>query len=411
MTAQHSTHRIGAPWRWFLYLLTPPLIALMGWGLYEVISNYRAGDPDVGLGALVVAVTMLGGITLLFLYGLILAYRGDVRIDADRMVVRGVFTTIVVTPERITGFRIDNDQIYVYLRDRRFGLHLSYLDGQWKIEHWLRQHAEDVLETVLAEEDEAIARDTELGFTTEDKEARLRRLRVWVERSNWLTYLAAAAAVGNAIFLEHRSVETAAIATLVFVPLFLDLLALSNRGHIQVDHDEGSRYPQIFTATMTAGVTLFLLAAFERGALVDKRCFYEVLALAVVAKGLLWCLIDAPRLSRMRERGRGVLILTIAGMFAIPAAWVGGGLYFVNKHLDTSQAVWHVTRVIERKTASGKITTYELIVAPWSEDIREPLAIDVRRADYEAYAEGSAVRIAVRDGGIGVRRVSDLQRP
>ena len=408
MSSPQSTHRVNKFGRWLTVLCVPALLALMSWGIAEVIGNYRSGDADVNIWVSAFALLMFGGLSMVFLAGLLWAFRGRIVIEGDRMIVRGALTTTVVTPERMDGFRILNGQLYVYLRDRRFGLQIAYFERPWFIEQWVRQRTTDILGEMLEEEDAAITKDIELGWTEADREHRLESLQRLVRRFNLLVYIAAGAAVGNALFVNHNVVERAAVGALVLLPVFLDFIALSHRGHIRIDHDEGSRYPEIFTATFTSGIALCLLAAFEPGALVDEWRFYEILIAAIVAKGLLWCLIDTDRLGVLRRRGGEVLAWTVFALFAIPALWVGGSLYFVNKHLDVSNATSYRTEIVAKKKTSGKIPTYSVTVAPWDASLVEPIEIQVRHVDFESFEAGMWVRVSVREGAIGVRWVSGL---
>jgi len=409
MPSPQSTHRVTRGWRWFIALTVVPLVGLMAWGILEVIGNYRSGNPNVTIWIALPAIAMMGGLSIVFICGAIWAFRGNIEIEGDRMTLRGVFRTTVVTPDRVRGFRVVNHMLSVYLVDRRLALQIGYVNDLHLIRQWLEQHTTDLLGDMLAEEDAGISADVGLGFSEAEKEQRLAALRRLVRKFNVVVYVTAGAVIVNALFLHHDAVEKVGTFALMLAPLCLVLIALSNRGHVRIDYDEGSRYPQIFSAVFAAGIVLMLLALFDRGALLDEGRFYRMVTVAVVVNALIWLFIDAERLRTLRKRGMFALAMTVFAFILLPATWLGGGLYFANKHLDTSTPEWHLTRVVGKKKKSGKVTTYYVTVAGWSGAPSSPVEVQVRRADYDDFEAGQAARIGVRRGGLHVIWVSDLE--
>lgn len=400
--------RVAPGWRRATLLMVPPLVALMGWGIYEVVSRLSSGEPGTSVWPSVFAVAICGTMALVFLAAVVWAYRARVVIDGDSMTVRGACTSTVITRERMDGFRIVSEQLNVYLTDRRFAVQIGYFERQWEIVQWVATRTHDIAAEMLAEEDRAIARDMELGMSDAAKEERLAVLRAVVRRTGWLIYAAAGVALANDWFFGHTLVDRAAVAALVLAPAFLDLTAILNRGQVRVDHEEGSRYPQIFTATIIAGAVLTLMAILDRGALLDTTEFHQLLLVAVTAKGLLWCFIDAKRLRIVRGRGGAVFAITLLALFAMPGFWAGGALYFANQHLDVSPVTWHATEIIARDKSTTRVTRYEVVLAPWEPGMPAAVEVTVRRDDYRTMRPGTAVEVGVRRGAIGVPWVAGL---
>jgi hypothetical protein len=402
-----SVHRVSLKWRWLTVLFVPPLVALMSWAGFEAIHNNLSDSGAIQLWVVLLSLLIFGGMSLVFLGALIWAFRARVVIDGERMTVRGAFFETLVTSERMNGFRYLNGQFRLYLKDRKFGIQIVGFENLWVITQWVRQRTRDIVEDMLVEEDAVISSNASLGFSEADKTERLETLRKAIRRVNILVYVAAGAAFVNFLFVEHDVVELAAIGTLVLVPVFLDLLALSNRGHVRIDYDEGSRYPQIFIGTMTAGVALALMSLLDRGALLGNR-FFDLLFVLILAKGLFWCFIDRDRLKLLLSRGRAITAITVAALFAVPGFWVGGSLYQANKLLDTSPTSWHATQIIEKSVSSGKITTYTVELAPWDPAQKDAVEYTLRRAEFEGLEEGMKVRVGVREGAIGIPWASEL---
>jgi hypothetical protein len=403
-----SVHRISPRYRWLTVLLVPPLTALMLWAGFESIHNNLGADGEIQLWVILLSSLIFGGMALVFLCALVWAFRARVIIDGERMTVRGAFLTTVVTPDRMKGFRYLNGQLHLYLTDRRWAVQIGFFQNIWVISQWIRARTRNLLDEMLEEEDAAISGDQSLGFSEADKEDRLATLRKVIKRVDYLVYGTGAVAFINFLFVEDALVELIAIGVLMLVPVFLDFLALSNRGHVRIDYEEGSRYPQIFTGTMMAGVVLAMLSLLDRGALLDNR-YYELLFALVLAKGLLWCFIDRDRLTVLLARGKVITAITVIAMFAIPGFWVGGSLYQANKLLDKSPTAWHATEIVEKKVSSGKTTSYTVELASWDPAQEDAVGYTLRRAEFEGFEEGMPVEVGVREGAIGIAWASDLR--
>lgn len=408
LTSNRSVHRISLKYRWLTVLLVPPLVALMLWAGFESLHNNLGDDGEIQLWVVLMSSLVFGGMALVFVCALVWALRARVIIDGNEMTVRGAFFTTVVTAERMKGFRYVNGQLNLYLKDRRWGLQVAFFEDIRVITEWIRARTNDIVADLLKQEDAAIAGDQELGFSETDKEERLAVLRKVIRRFNYAAYVAGAVGFVNFLYLENSEVELIAFGTLMLVPLMLDMLALANRGHVRVDYEEGSRYPQIFTGTMMAGVVLALFSLLDQGALLDDA-FYELLFIFILAKGMLWCFIDRDRLKVLLARSKLVMAITVVALFAVPGFWIGGSLYQVNKLFDESPTRWHATEILEKRISSGKTTSYAVELAPWDPAQDGPVEYALRRAAFERLEVGMPVQVGVRDGAIGIEWASDLQ--
>ena len=404
-----SVHRVSNRWRWFTVVAVPPSVALMGWGALEIFRNNLDEDGSTEVWALVFAVVVLGGVAIGLLGALIWAFRARVIIDGDQMTIRGAFRTTTFTPDRMEGFQYLNDQFNVYLKDRRFAVEIAYFENMPLITQWVREHTYDIVAELLEEEDREIRNDVDLGMTADARSETLKSLRNWIIWANTLIYAATGTVVVNFLFFEDLRVEQGAITILIMTPILLYLFAIMNRGQIRIDQEEGSRYPEIFTALMTSGVALAFLSLLDRGALLDGS-LYELLFVAILANGLIWCFIDARRLVTLWERGRAAAVMTAIAYLAMSGFWAGGFVYQVNKHLDESPTEWHATEIVEKKIESGKTTSYSVKLAPWNSSFSEPVKYTLRRDEFELFEEGMPVVIGVRAGALNMAWASELKR-
>jgi hypothetical protein len=402
-----SVHQITKAWRWAIVCLVPPLVALMSWAIFEILRNQPSRESPAQLVLAGFALLACAGLVLVLLAAVVWAFRARVTIDGDEMIVRGAFFETSITADRIEGFRHLNGQLYVYLTGRRWAVTIGGFENLWLIYRWVEARAGDVAAEMRAAEDGAIKRDLELGVSESAKSERLAMLHRIVRRGNWLIYIAAGVGFVNFLFVERPEVELIAVGVLILVPVFFDLFALSNRGHVKVDQDEGSRYPEIFRGTVIAGSVLAVMSLIDRGALLEPG-FYEIFALVLLVKGFVWWVIDPGRFAELRKRGAVVLMLSVVGLFLLPGFWVGGSVYQINKLFDSSPTSWHATEVVDKTVSSGRTTSYKVAVAAWDEDIEDPLEITLRRDEFAALEIGQAVEVGAREGALGIAWVAAL---
>lgn len=399
---------IARKWKWFTVVIAPMLIALMIWGFREVVLNYLSGKGDPRLWITVLVLMVLGSMILLFAASVIWAFRARVTLDAEKIAVRGVFRTRVITARLIEGYRYINGQLHLYLLGRQWPVQLAYFEEQQRLTGWLFPRADNLDLRELDEEDELISQDPTLGITDEQKAEQLGRLRKVIRRLDYLAFATIPVAVANFLFLEHQEVARFSVAVLVLIPILLDAIGLANRGHVRVDYNEGTRYPQILTGTMACGLTLALMSLLDRGAL-PGNAYYPWLFAVTAAHGMLWLVIDLEGVRKAFERSGWVAILSVLGFFLLSAAWAGGAVYQVNKQFDQSPVTWHTTSVVRKKVAKGKTTSYRIEVAPWDESMSEPLEITLRRKEFQALFEGQKVEIGIGRGALEVPWVSAVR--
>lgn len=404
-----SVHRVKTAVRCGIVVLVPLLIALMSWAIYEILTGQLSGQAATPWWQVTIGLALCGGFVLVFLAALIWAFRAEVRIAGDQLIVRGAFLTTVITPGRLQNFRWVNGQLLVYLDDRAFAVTIGGFDNLWLVHRWLGQRTADLAEELATAEETAMRQDLTLGSSESARNERLEKLHQIVRWGNGAIVLAAAIGLINFLFFERPKVELAAVAALVLMPFMFDLLALANPGHIHIDQDEGSRYPQILTGTLIAGAVLVLMSVLDRGALLEATRFYQIVGIAAVVKAIVWYSIDPDRFRQLRQRGAIAFAVFAAAMLVLPAFWVGGTVYQLNKLLDDSPVTGYSTEILDKDVSSGRTTSYTVTVSGWDEAIDDRVDITVRRNAFESLEIGQRVTVGVREGALGVAWVAELQ--
>jgi len=402
-----STHHVPSRWKWVALVLAPILVALMLRGAMEVVENHLSSKVGSNTWRAGFALAMLGSMALVLLGSILWAFRARVVLTSNAMTVRGAILTRLIREEQIDGFRWIKGQMHLYLKDRQWPVQLSYYEGQHAINEWIFRRARDLGALELAEEAEAINRDLTLGRTDAQKEARLASLRKIVGPISVVAYCAAVGGVLNALFGGQAAIEKAAAAVLISIPVLLDLVALRNRGHVWVNHIEGTRYPQILSATMACGVALAVMSLFDEATLLGNA-FYRWFLPVAVAKGLLWLAIDFDRPRMLESRGWFLSTITALCLMIVPSFWVAGSIYQLNKHLDNSGVTWNATEVVDKRVSRGKTVTYYVEVAPWASAQGKLPELVVSRQRFERLQVGMSVGIGVRRGALAIPWVAGI---
>jgi hypothetical protein len=383
-------------------------VVLLVWAIVEIVKNYSLGKGDPNIWVTGLVLVLLGSLIVVFLVSIPWAFRARVVLTRDSMTVRGLIRTRVITEAEIEGFRWINGQLYLYLKNREWPIQLSYYQDPYAINAWVFQHACDLAQQELAQEDVAIGRDLNLGMTERQREDSLARLRKIVKSINVLAYGVAAIGVMNVLFLEQDTIAKATTGVLVAIPFLLDLLALRNRGHIHIDYQEGTRYPQIFSGTLACGIAVALMSVFDNTTLLGHE-FYRWLIPIALAKGLLWLYIDVDRLRVLHARSRFASMVTAVSLMLLPAFWVGGSLYQANQHFDNSSVSWNATEVLSTRRSSGKTVTYYAKVKPWGPSLDEAPELVVSRKQFDQLKVGMRVEVGVRKGALAMRWVAQIR--
>jgi hypothetical protein len=388
-------------WKWFAVIVSPLLTALMVWGGWEIVRNYLAGEGGSPLWLVVLLLVFLGTLGLIFLGSIMWVFRSRVVIREEEIEVRGLVLTRRIRPDHMEGFRYIQGKMHLYLKDRNWPVQLAFYERQIEIESWVRRRTTDLHQKDLQEEAEVFSRDLTLGLTPEEKEYRLFRLRKIVGIFKMVAYSVAVAGVLNFLFLKLDVLFKITISALVCIPILLDIVALHQRGHVHVDTREGSRYPEIFSASMVCGVALALMSLLDRDVLF-LEAFLRWFIPALLLKALIWLIIDRKRIRVLHQKSRAVSAITVAAFFLLPSFWVGGSLYQINKHLDKSPVIWNATTVLNKRISKSRTVSYVIKLKPWHKEIEGPLKVTVSKEEFRKLVVGEPAKIGVRRGALSI---------
>lgn len=385
--------------RWVLTVACPLLAALAAWLAWMVFQERLGGRATDNPWLFALLAAALVGALLVLAAGAGLAWRARLGLDEEGFELRGLLRTRRIPWTKVEGYRWFNAHMNVYLAEDEWPLNLAYFERRGTLAAWFAARVPDLGAAERAREAREIDADPELGFTDEEKRARLGALRSLVRWVSWPAYAAAAVAAANALFFERGGVQLAAACVLIAAPPALVLLALQYRRHIRIGPAQGSAYPDALPGILAASLALGLVAALDPHTLLGEGFWGWTVPAAALLAGL-WL---ASERERLRERARSYAgALMVAAALLLSGLWAGGGVYLFDTGADLSEPEWGVTRVSALETSRTKAAKrYHVTVAPWR-DSPEPVTLEVPRATWEVLRVGAPVRVGVRDGALGI---------
>lgn len=404
-----STHHVAASWKWIVALSAPVLAALWAWLMAEIVQDQQSGKGWDNIWLFGFVLATLGGLVVLAFATLVWVFRARVVLSGETMALRGVFGTRVIPVREIEGYRWIKGGLHLYPQSGQWPVNLSYFDNQALLIEWVSFQATDLSAAELAEEDRAISQDPTLGMIESQKEAQLARLRALTKPINWAAYGAAAVGLLNAFSLEDSTIQGAAAAVLVAVPVCALLLALRNPGHVRLDYREGTRYAQVLTGILACSLALGLMSLLDSNALLGDR-FHQLLLPVAAVNGALWVFLEIRWIRELYARSRVSAALTVLPLLFLSSFWAGGAIYQINKHLDESEATWSTTEIIGKRTKAQKTTTTYLVkLAPWDGSGGESPELNVSKGKYGALEIGAPIEVGVRRGALEIPWVAEIR--
>jgi hypothetical protein len=364
-------------WQRGFYLVLGLAINGIGiWGAWAVSKQTHQASS-----VLLILVPLVLG-----LYLLATALRSRLVIDGTRIEVRGAFREQTADMSEVEGFRTISTRNGSFWR-----LKLKEGRGSITIQKWfdcddLRAWFQQL--TDLDERDRKallneIEQNQELGATTEDRLAALKRAKQW---NIGLTATAIAAAL--AFNFAGGSLRLTAALVLALVPAVV--LYLLHREPLLFAVGKSKRDPraELSIAFLAAGFGLFFGGIGVH--FVSLKPLLELTVAVVLACALAFAAIGG---KGPRQQGFVVVVLMYAVFYSYGLVEAGDTLF---DHVKTAN---YTTMVIGRHAVHGRSTTYYLDLGPWGpfdgeNKFRVPLS------QYRAANTGDAVCLELHPGSL-----------
>ena len=381
-------YKLSKGWAWFLYIFTPPLIALFAWmGVLPFLP-----DSDLQPGAAWFFVPLSVGMVLTFLYMFLESVRGRILLGEDKITQVTAFGARELRVDEVKEFAVNEKKITVFpLSKHKRKINISvYYAGTEEIVSWLAARVPDAEEVNREQEELALRQDEKYGFTEEERQAALHKAK----QTN--KYLSIAAGMAGCWVWIYPKPYSIAVCVCMAMPLLLLIVLRAHKGLIRLDTPKGSLYPNGSFVLIGPAFALILRAILDFNILDYGPIWLPTAVIGVVLAILLMVKEPGFSLQRLRSVGMVLLFSLFTGAYAF------GSISILNAYFDHARREVFTATILDKKESQSKYsTTYYLHLTPWVND-KEQEKVDVPQSLYRTVKTGDAVQVVVMQGAFHI---------
>lgn len=318
--------------------------------------------------------------------------RLSVTVDEQQLTVQHAFSSRSVALADIDGYRIgEKDTFSLIFKDGTRPLQLPKgVMNREELLEWIRGKYEDVDQRARDEETRLLLDDDKFGASREEREDALKKAS---RTAKWIN--GAGGCIALWAFFFPRPIGLV-MAALLITPLIGVWLTWRSGGLYRLDTSKKSAYPNL--------VLGMIMPLFGAGLIVLRRYdLYEfpssawlllsagAVVLTLLAFGALRAVIPA-------DKGRSGTLFCI---LLTATAYAYCTLNFFNCEYDRSVAHVWPTRVTNKRSTSGKTTSYYLELTPWGKYTANN-EVSVDRALYRSVNIQDSVNVYLLKGTLGI---------
>lgn len=375
-------YKIAKGWAIVMYIGAPFLIVLFG---SLLVLPFISGSGDVTIFFILwpVAISMI----VIAVLALIDTVKARFVIAADRIYTTAVFNKRMLLFNEIKGYRITDKFIFVeaLIKEKKRIKISTYYEKSDEIKQWLFERYDDLDAVNIIAEEKSILEDAEFGRNTAERENHLKRARIATTTLN----IIAIALSAWAFFwpVPYGCLMTA----LILIPVVSVLLLKFSGGIIHLEAKNDSAYP---TSMYSIAIPGFILAM---RAFVDYNLTgYEKLWPAVLLSTLFFMVVvlignKEFAYDKIRE------LFTILGITVFFFCACFGSVTILNCYYDRSEAQRFYAKVLNKRSSSGKHTSYYIELAPWGSQT-ESEEVSISSEIYNRIQAGDTVRVNLKRG-------------
>lgn len=379
-------YKIAKGWAIFIYLFAPLLIGLFGWVLTLPFSN-GTFSPIASWILIPIAVAMI----VLMVFGVIDAYKGKLKIYADKIVSISTFSNRELKFSDIKGYIVNDNYIFVEPKnDNQKRIKISkYFGGFNEILFWLSQTFTDLEEQNAIKEEQEILNDENYGWTKDIREEKLSKARQTSKIINWV------AGITATWTFFYPTPYQYSILTTIIIPIIALCAVKFSGGLIRFDERKGSAYPSVIYAFIYPSLALMLRAILEY----DIFDYSNVwLTTTIITLSFLTLLLIKQKELTFKKK---IDYLTVASLSLFLFAYGFGTVIHLNCYYDNSNAEYFTAKVLNKRISSGKTTTRYLELSTWGQQ-SEVDEVSVGKDFYNRTEIGDDVKIYFRKGKLEI---------
>lgn len=379
-------YKTAKGWTIFVYLFAPLLIGLFGWLLVLPFLNGNF-EPNASWILIPVSIALIA----LMVVGVLDVYKGRLIIKHNSIKSISTISNRELAFDEIKGFTVNEQYIFVEPKSKeQKRIKISkYMGGYSEILHWLAQNFPDLdIQNAIIEEQE-ILNDENIGWTKEIREEKL------VKAKQTSKLINRAAGLSSAWILFYPTPYQYSILTAIVIPIIALVVVKLSNGLIRVDEKNGSAYPSVTYAFIYPSLGLMLRAVLDYD-IFDYSNIW--LATVIITFVFLFLLLIKQKEITFKTK---LDYFTVSSLALFLFAYSFGIVIHTNCYYDNSEPKHFTAKVLDKRTSSGKSTSYYLELSTWGQQ-DEIDEVSVGKGLYNRIEVGDKVNIYFRNGGLEI---------
>ncbi|OCX54065.1 hypothetical protein BEL04_07265 [Mucilaginibacter sp. PPCGB 2223] len=303
-----------------------------------------------------------------------------------------IFKTIELQIADIKGVRFNQKTVVIEsLSGKKISIGScgDYADGS-ELKDWLLANFTDLNADEGATELNAVLNDISLGYTVEDRKAKLDRAK----------YIAIGYSIGGGIIgaLGFISLATSGgdapfILVALIYPLLGALVIATSNGLIRIITKKASPYYHIIIGIEFPAIML-MAVGLSRGNILQYDNFVLFATIVLLAFMLLFYFADHAS-NNTDIKGKIIILLIFGAMYG------AGAVASVNDVFDRSEVQQYSATVLDKYVRHGKSTSYNLQISGWGQQLKVR-TVSVSRTLYNQKSIGESVSVYLHKGFLSI---------
>ncbi|MCQ6958108.1 hypothetical protein [Mucilaginibacter aquariorum] len=356
--------------------------ALAGFGVF-LLSKISSSNNVTG--GIIISIVLFAVAGLFSLYIL----KRRVVVSNEQLIVSGTFGTKQAFINDVKGVRTNGKAVFIHLVNGG-KITINDYDAIGKsdeLSEWLKSNLRDLDNEDYEEEKAVILQDSDLGFTQEEREVKLKtKARIALAYSGVTLVI-----MVISVFYHQRNMLFSTL--LFFFPLIGIAIVATSKGLIRLYSKRSSAYPSVMLGIFFACAALILQAVLDNKILDFNKVWTPVIIVAVVMVAILSLIVSKQPNQAFKNEILPILLISAAFSF--------GSVMYINRNLDRSKPEIFSTTVTNQYIKSGKNTTYHIVITGWGTHTEED-DITVSSNFYDHVPVGTKVNVNLMSGKLHI---------
>lgn len=381
-------YKTSKGWAILIYITAPLIIALFCWVL--TIPIYPTIEIDLQSYMFLLLPISLAMIALSVI-GIIETAKSKFIIDNDKISTINTFSNKQLFFKEIKGYRILDQFVIIESNNKqKKKIKVStYFEKVNEITEWLSENYQDLNTVEAKQEKEAILKNNEFGWTTEEREKKLNKAHKTAKILNWTGVL-----IGIATLFIAPPYEDTIIAAVLFPIICLIILKKSN-GLIRIDDKQKSVYPTIFLSILAPSSGLCLKAVIGYNIFDYSKTLVPSLLITLIYIVALTSNNDEFKYKNINDYLSRLCLSIFIFCYSF------GSVINLNCIYDKSEPEIFKTTILNKRISSNESTSYFLKLTPWGEQ-KEIDEVSVSKDLYNRLKKNDQVKIYFMNGQFGI---------